>query len=180
MGGNKRSEAAGTSRRSLAALQKEKRKRRRGEKRFLPVFLCALSFFPMTEECAASSTYQHVSPSSGECSPPPPDVFLRSLSAELLCDCSSLRLSALIPVFSSAALVTTSYGLQTHSSSCLHSEKSEGQYVMTGSGLIGLIKQCSLIKTDVFSLFSGELKETGPSPKLQALLQTGRIRSGPH
>lgn len=129
----------------------------------------------MTEECAASSTYQHVSPSSGECSPPtpplrPPDVFLRSLSAELLCDCSSLRLSALVPVFSSAALVTTSYGLQTHSSSRLHSEKSEGQHVMTGSGLIGLIKQWSLIKTHVFS----------PSPKLQALLQTGRVRSGPH
>lgn len=169
MGGNKRSEAAGTSRRRL--LCKKKKEKGGGEKkRFLPVFLCALSFFPMTEECAASSTYQHVSPSSGECSPPPPDVFLRSLSAELLCDCSSLRLSALIPVFSSAALVTTSYGLQTHSSSCLHSEKSEGQYVMTGSGL----------KTDVFSLFSGELKETGPSPKLQALLQTGRIRSRPH
>lgn len=141
MGGNKRSEAAGTSRRSLAALQKKKKEKDKkieeaGRKKVSPcVFVCVILFShdggmrSFLNISACFSLQRRMQPPTNS-----PDVFLRSLSAELLCDCSSLRLSALIPVFSSAALVTTSYGLQTHSSSCLHEEKSEGQYAMTGSG----------------------------------------------
>lgn len=115
---------AGTSQRSRAALCKKDRKEKGGGvgRGVSPcVFVCVIRF-PMTEECAASSTYQHVSPSSGERT----DVFLRSLSAELLCDCSSPHPSALIPVFFSAALGTTSYGLQTTPASvCTEAETRE-------------------------------------------------------
>lgn len=147
------------------------------------MFLCALSFFPMTEECAASSTYQHVSPSSGECSPPAP-TSPRCFPPLFFCWAFMwLQLSASLWPHSRVFLCRTRNSILwirlTLARVRTPGGVKDSVWWLTAASWDWSNNAASK-KGDVFRLFSGELKEAGPSLRLEARLLTGRIRPTPH